>query len=46
MSMEFDWFLFILTALIAMFGIINVYSATRSYGTISNVKSDRSHVVL
>jgi rod shape determining protein RodA len=46
MSMEFDWFLFILTALIAMFGIINVYSATRSYGTISNVVVQSFAVVL
>ena len=37
MSMEFDWFLFILTIGIAVFGIINVYSATRSYGTNSSV---------
>lgn len=37
MSMEFDWFLFLLTIAIAVFGIINVYSATRSYGTISSV---------
>lgn len=46
MSMEFDWFLFILTALIAMFGIINVYSATMSYGTISNVVVQSFAVVL
>ena len=37
MSMEFDKVLFILTIGIAVFGIINVYSATRSYGTNSNV---------
>jgi len=37
MSMEFDKLLFILTVGIAVFGIINVYSATRSFGSNSNV---------
>lgn len=37
MSMEFDWFLFILTALISVFGIMNVYSASISYDSVSDV---------
>ena len=37
MSMEFDKVLFLLTIGIAIFGIINIYSATRSYGTNSSV---------
>jgi cell division protein FtsW (lipid II flippase) len=37
MSREFDWVLFLLAVGIAVFGIINIYSATRSYGTDSSV---------
>ncbi len=37
MSMEFDWILFLLTIGIAIFGLINIYSATKSYGTSSSV---------
>lgn len=37
MSMEFDWVLFLLTIGIAIFGLINIYSATKSYGTNSSV---------
>lgn len=37
MSREFDWVLFFLSIGIAVFGIINIYSATRSYGTNSSV---------
>ncbi len=37
MSMEFDWVLFILAIGISIFGIINVYSATRTTGSNSNV---------
>ena len=36
MSMEFDWFLFVLTLIISVFGVICVYSATKSYDSISN----------
>lgn len=35
--MEFDWFLFILTIGLAVFGIVMIYSATRSYNTNTNV---------
>lgn len=37
MSMETDRFLYILTALITVFGIINIYSATRSSGGSSYI---------
>lgn len=36
-SKEFDWLLFLLTAAAAAIGIAIIYSATRSYGTNSNV---------
>lgn len=37
MTAEFDWFLFILTVIVSIFGIFMVYSTTRSYGTNTNV---------
>ncbi|MDD6485305.1 MAG: rod shape-determining protein RodA [Clostridiales bacterium] len=37
MSKEFDWFLFLLTIILAVCGIIFIYSATRSLNTNSNV---------
>ena len=37
MLMEFDWFLFIVTIALALFGIIMIYSATRTSGTNLNV---------
>ena len=37
MLMEFDWFLFILTILLAIFGIIMIYSATRTTQSNTNV---------
>lgn len=46
MSMEFDWFLFILTIGIALFGIVNIYSATRSYGSNSSVIVQSAALVL
>ncbi|MCH5209532.1 MAG: rod shape-determining protein RodA [Oscillospiraceae bacterium] len=37
MLMEFDWFLFIITILLSVFGIVMIYSATRSLQTNLNV---------
>ncbi len=37
MLMEFDWLLFIVTIGLALFGIVMIYSATRSLGTNVNV---------
>lgn len=37
MTKEFDWFLFLLTILIAGIGIVVIYSATRTTGTNSSV---------
>lgn len=37
MLMEFDWLLFVLAILLSVFGIICIYSATRSYNTNTNV---------
>lgn len=37
MLMEFDWFLFILTIALTIFGIVIIYSATRTIGSNSNV---------
>ncbi|MBQ9599290.1 MAG: FtsW/RodA/SpoVE family cell cycle protein, partial [Clostridia bacterium] len=37
MLMEFDWFLFILTILLAIFGIVMIYSATRTTQSNTNV---------
>lgn len=34
---EFDWFLFLLTVIIAAFGLVVVYSATRTTGSNSNI---------
>ena len=36
-SQHFDWFLLILTLLLAVFGIVAIYSATRTLGTNLNV---------
>lgn len=35
--MEFDWALFIITILLAIFGIVMIYSATRTLNTNTNV---------
>ena len=37
MEKKFDWFLFIITAALSVFGIIAVYTATRSLNTNTNV---------
>lgn len=37
MLMEFDWILFVLSILLSVFGIICIYSATRTLNTNSNV---------
>ena len=37
MTKEFDWFLFLITIVTSMIGIVIIYSATRSYGTNTNV---------
>ena len=37
MLMEFDWFLFIITVGLAIFGIVMIYSATRTLHTNTNV---------
>ena len=37
MLKEFDWVLFIITVSLAVFGIIMIYSATRTTNSISNV---------
>lgn len=37
MLMEFDWVLFIITIALALFGIVMIYSATRTLGTNTNV---------
>ena len=37
MTAEFDWILFILSAIISIFGLFMVYSTTRSFGTNTNI---------
>lgn len=44
--MEFDWFLFILTIGLAVFGIIMIFSATRTLGTNTNVIVQSAALVL
>ena len=44
--MEFDWFLFILTIGLAVFGIVMIFSATRTLGSNTNVIVQSSALVL
>ena len=37
MAREIDWLLIAITAVLAVFGIVVIYSATRSLGTVTNV---------
>ncbi|MCD8391037.1 MAG: rod shape-determining protein RodA, partial [Firmicutes bacterium] len=45
-SRQFDWFLLILTFMLSVFGVIAIYSATRTSGTITNVIVQSASVVI